>query len=95
MGDGSLIPQQGGCIHNSKDFPVAQTVKNLPVMQETRVQSLVEEDSLEREMATNSSILLCEISWTEEPGRLQFMVWQGVGHDLVTKPPPTDNYYLE
>ena len=74
---------------------VAQALQNLPVMQETRVQSLVEEDSLERETATNSNILLCDISRTEEPGRLQFMVWQEVGHDLVTKPPPTDNYYLE
>ena len=43
------------------------------------------EDPLEREMATQSSILAWEIPWTEEPGRLQSMGWQRVGHDLVTK----------
>ena len=47
---------------------VAQMVKNLPAMQETRVQSLGQEDPLEKEMATHSSILAWEISWTEEPG---------------------------
>ena len=46
-------------------------VKNLPTMQETRVQSLGWEDSLEKEMATHSSILAWRIPWTEEPGRLQ------------------------
>ena len=46
---------------------VAQTVKHLPTMQETRVQSLGRED-LEKEMATHSSILACEIPWAEEPG---------------------------
>ena len=50
---------------------VAQTVKNLPAMQETQVQSLGREDSLEKEMATHSSILALRIPWTEEPGRLQ------------------------
>ena len=70
MGDGSLIPQQGGCIHNSKDFPVAQTVKNLPVMQETRVQSLGWEDPLEKGMAIHSSVLAWRIPWTEKPGGL-------------------------
>ena len=70
MGDGSLIPQQGGCIHNSKDFPVAQTVKNLPVMQETRVQSLGCEDPLEKGMAIHSSVLAWRIPWTEKPGGL-------------------------
>ena len=45
-------------------------VKNLPAMQETRVQSLGQEDSLEKEMATQSSILAWEIPWTEEPGGL-------------------------
>ena len=43
-------------------------LKNLPAMQETRVQSLGQEDSLEKEMATQSSILAWEIPWTEEPG---------------------------
>ena len=52
---------------------VVQTVNNLPAMQETRVQFLGWEDSLEKEMATHSSILAWEIPWTEEPGRLQSM----------------------
>ena len=60
---------------------VAQTVKRLPTMRETWVQSLVWEDLLEKEMATHSSILAWEIAWTEEPGRLQSMVSQRVGHD--------------
>ena len=51
-------------------------VKNLPVMQETRVQSLGWEDPLEEEMATHSIILAWEIPWTEEPGKLQSMGWQ-------------------
>ena len=50
------------------DFPVAQMVKRLPIMQETRVQSLGWEDLLEKEMATPSSILAWKIPWTEEPG---------------------------
>ena len=50
---------------------VARMVKNLPAMQETRVQSLRREDPLEKGMATHSSILAWEIPWTEEPGGLQ------------------------
>ena len=50
---------------------VAQVVKNLPAMQETWVSSLGQEDPLEKEMATHSSILAWEIPWTEEPGGLQ------------------------
>ena len=50
---------------------MAQTVKNLPAMQETQVQSLGQEDPLEKEMATYSSILAWRIPWTEETGRLQ------------------------
>ena len=50
---------------------MAQTVKNLPAMQETRVQSLSREDPLEKGMATHSSILAWRIPWTEEPGGLQ------------------------
>ena len=49
---------------------VAQTVKHPPAMQETRVQSLGQEDPVEKEMATHSSILGWRILWTEEPGRL-------------------------
>ena len=52
---------------------IAQTVKNLPAMQETWVQSLGQEDHLEKEMATHSSILARRIPWTEEPGGLQSM----------------------
>ena len=54
-------------------------------MQETRVQSLGWEDPLEKAIATHSSILAWEIPWTEEPGGLQSMGSQRVGHDLVTK----------
>jgi len=54
-------------------------------MQETRVQSLGREDSLEEEMVTHSSILAWGIPWTEEPGGLQSMGSQRVGHNLATK----------
>ena len=60
---------------------VAQTIKRLPTMQETQVRSLGWEDLLEKEMATHSSILACKIPWTEEPGRLQSMGLQRVGHN--------------
>ena len=50
---------------------VDQTVRNLPTMWETWVQSLCQEDPLEKEMATHSSILAWRTSWTEEPGKLQ------------------------
>ena len=52
---------------------IAQSVKNLPAMQETWVRFLGREDPLEKEMATHSSILAWRIPWTEEPGRLQSM----------------------
>ena len=55
-------------------------VKNLPAMQETWVRSLGPEDLLEKGMVTHSSILAWEIPWTEEPGRLQSMEAQRVGH---------------
>ena len=60
---------------------VAQMVKHLPTMQETQVRSLGQEDLLEKEMATYSSILAWKIPWTVEPGRLQSMGLQTVGHD--------------
>ena len=60
---------------------VAQSVKNLPAVQETWVQRLGWEDPLEKEMETHSSILAWKISWTEEPGGLQSMGLQRVGHD--------------
>ena len=56
-------------------------VKHLPIMQETQVQSLGWEDPLEKEMATNSSILAWKIPWMEEPGWLLSMGSQRVGHD--------------
>ena len=64
---------------------VAQTVKNLPAVQETWVQSLGWEDPLEDSMATHSSILAWSIPWTEEPGRLQSMGLQRVGDGWVTE----------
>ena len=56
-------------------------VKCLPVLREIQVQSLGWEDPLEKEMATHSSILAWRIPWIEEPGRLQSMGLQRVGHD--------------
>ena len=56
-------------------------VKNLCAMQETRIQSLGWEDPLEKRMAIHSSILAWRISWTEEPGGLQSMGSQRIGHD--------------
>ena len=60
---------------------MAQMVKNLPAMWETQVRSLGWEDPLEKGMATHSSILAGRIPWTEEPGGLQSMLSQRVGHD--------------
>ena len=70
---------------------MTQRVKNLPAVQEnpamckTQVQSLSREDLLEEEMATHSSILAWRIPWTEEPGGLQSMGLQRVGHAWVTE----------
>ena len=66
----------------SRTSLVAQTVKNLPAIQETWVQALGQEDLLEEEMATHPSILAWEIPWTVESGRQQFMASQRIGHDL-------------
>ena len=60
---------------------MAQTVKRLSTMQETWVQSLGREDPLEKEMAIHSSTIAWKILWTEEPGGLQSMGSQRVGHD--------------
>ena len=60
---------------------MAQTVKNIPVIWETWVQYLGQEDPLEKEMAIHSSFLAWGIPWTEEPGGLQSMGLQRVGHD--------------
>ena len=60
---------------------VAVVVKNSPAMQETQVQSLGREAPLKKRRATHSSSLACRIPWTEEPGGLQSMGWQRVGHN--------------
>ena len=65
-----LLSVHWGCYFS---VPVAQTVKNLPAVQDTQVQSLGQEDPLEKGMATHSSILGWRIPWTEEPGGLQSM----------------------
>ena len=67
-----------------RNFPMAQTVKNLPAKQGIRVRFLGQEDPLEKEMANHFSILAWEIPWTEEPGRLQSMGSQRLGHDWAT-----------
>ena len=84
-----MIPGSGRSTEEGIGYPlqyswaslVVQLIKNLPAMQETRVRSLVWEDPLEKEMATYSSIFAWKVSWTEEPGRLQFMGSQRVGRD--------------
>ena len=63
---------------------MAQTIKRLPAVREIWVRSLDQKDPLEKEMATHSSILAWEIPWTEEPGGLQSMESQRVGHNRVT-----------
>ena len=62
-------------------FPGGSVVKNPPEMQEMQVRSLVQEDRLEKEIATHSSVLAWEIPWTKEPGGLQSMGLQKVGYD--------------
>ena len=61
---------------------MAQTVKRLPTMQETWVQSLGQDDPLEKEMAIHSSSLAWKIPWTEEPGGLQSMGFRSTAMDL-------------
>ena len=88
-GDPGSIPGLGRSPGKGVGYPlqcsqaslVAQMVKSLPAMQETLVQSLGQEDRLEREMATPSSILAWEIPWTAEPGGLQLMDLPRVGHN--------------
>ena len=64
---------------------MAQTVKKLPAMQETQVQTLGQEDPLEKRMATHSSIPAWKIPWTEEPGGLQSVGLQRVRYHLAIK----------
>ena len=88
-GDPGSIPGTGrssgegtdSLLHYAWASLVAQMVKNLPTMRETWVQSLSWEDPLKKGMATHSSILAWRIPWTDEPGRLQSMGSQRVGHD--------------
>ena len=70
----------------STKWLVAQSVKNLPAVQETQVRSLDGEDPLEKERATHSSILAWKTPWTEEPGGLQSVGSQRVRHDWATNP---------
>ena len=71
------------CQHSniSTTLYVAQTVKRLPTMREMGVRSLGQEDPLEKEMATYSSTVAWKTLWMEDPGRLQSMGSQRVGHD--------------
>ena len=89
MGDTFYWGKGSGILTLKSDFmfqkhwasPVAQMVKNLPAMQETQVQCLGWEDPMEKEMATHPSILAWRILWTEEPGGLQTMGLQRIGHN--------------
>ena len=75
------IPDRGTMIWLTFDFPGAQTVKNLPAVQETGAQSLGWEDPLEESLATHSNILAWRIPWIEKPGGLQSMQLQRVGYN--------------
>ena len=77
-GSASVLPMNIGA------SLMTQMVNNLPIMQETWVQSLVWEDPLEKGIATHSNILVWRISWTEEPGGLQPMGSQRIRHDGAT-----------
>ena len=77
--EGAVATNENSCFRTNQ--LVAQTVKCLSAMQETRVPSLGWEDPLEKEMATHSSTLAWKIPWTEELGRLPSMGLQRVGHD--------------
>ena len=76
---------KSGHLEKGKSSLVAQMVKRLSTMQETWVRSLGWENPLEKEMATHSSTIAWKIPWTEEPGRLQSMGSQRVGHDFTFK----------
>ena len=85
----AILQWYQSCGIRIRDWPwrtslVAQTVKRLPTIRETWVQSLGQEDLLEKEMVTHSSTLAWKIPWMEKLGRLQSMGLQRVGHDWVT-----------
>ena len=71
-------------MRENQAFLAAQRVRNLAAVQETQVQYLGGEDPLEKGMATHSSILAWRIPWTEEPGELQSIQLERVGHDWLT-----------
>ena len=73
----------------NRNFPGGSDGKPSARKRKTWVQSLGQEDPLEKEMATYSSIISWKMPWTGKPGKLQSMGSQRVGHNLVTKPPPT------
>ena len=75
-------------IYPMRGFPGGSVVKNPPAKQEIQVRSRGQEDPLEEEIATYSSIPAWGNPWTEEPGGLQSMGLQRGGHDLATEPPP-------
>ena len=68
-------------MYTHKDFLLGSAVKKVPSMQETQLRSLDQEDSLDKGVATHSSILAWRIPWAKEPGGLQFMALQRVGQD--------------
>ena len=77
---GGALPKTSWALPKTS-WVVAQMVKHLPTMQETRVRSLGQKDPLEKEMATHSSTLAWKIPWMKERCRLQSMGSQRVGHD--------------
>ena len=97
---GSCRPHRGGpkpqksFKQEARAFLVAQKVKNLPVMQETRVRSLGQKDPLEKGMAMHSSILAWRNPWTEEPGGLWSLGSQRVGHDWATNTSTNQKSFL-
>ena len=80
-----LGPNDMNVFTSPSDLQIAQAVKNPPLMREIWVQSLGWDDPLEEGITTHSSILAWRIPWTEEPGGLQSMGSQRVGHDWVTR----------
>ena len=79
--NGQMVGFEFNMVFGAQTSLVAQTAKHLPIVRETWVQSLVREDSLEKEMATHSSILAWRIPWMEEPGGLQSKGLQRGGRD--------------
>ena len=73
---GSKVTELCGTLRGDPGLPCGSVVKNSPIVLETQVQSLGQEDTLKNEMATHFSTLACKIPWIEKPGRLQFWGWQ-------------------